>query len=749
MAFGSRPVASLGKRSVYKTEFDIFKQNTDIDLISLVSFDENDSSHLENRSSYWSSKASGHKAQNYFAGQRKNFEQLNRNSVRIAYDPNYKCRRDTDRLGREFKPNIWNKGDTSIYKAFARTSKSFLRNRANGRKVERSRTCYSANEVHKPNNEELKLTRCQSTCERRTNEPNWIRNSKTNTQNIANVENKENTVNRNVNKYNTSTNKALWRTKSAPVTLAQNKSLYTRKQDQLGYPARGKSAKPPTRTEKVQTGEKPNVGRVSIWNEKRDFTNSLKAQHRVSPRELSIKRVELGKDVSKKSNKVAEEITNSDDNCKEHDSEINTEKQLSEFCDKSEADSFDKSDSNANTTSINGNTQGDFVNIADDSPDSKDSGFASNTVTPELDIRPVEIDSVPEQADSSKKHVKFACEEIEDGASSVDVCSVVTENALSDAESVASVNVVNTKANGDVKTYDINTLLNDLERFGANSRLSVISAGCHSIYSHEGGNDSLCGVEACKHLSELKASEEESKVEETDQELIDSAVSDLESTNMSKEARHAILETLQDMGVKTDRRGKDVGGLNDLKYRSVKLQRKQKDNRHKYEYFMRERTKYFYKQQFKSMDSVGNDETSSKHSSSNTRDCDDSTSDELHKGKLFPTITEMNKPGFRTNRSKQTKQIVTLENVRHKKHKIPGIGNYHMIASPDSDFEITPPGFDSRYNRPIISNDEMEIPPRFIRERSIQKCKNWLKRNISLSPLSLQPAANNKQLTRD
>ena len=39
--FGVRPVCNLGyNRSVYKSEFDIFKRNTDIELISLLSLDE-------------------------------------------------------------------------------------------------------------------------------------------------------------------------------------------------------------------------------------------------------------------------------------------------------------------------------------------------------------------------------------------------------------------------------------------------------------------------------------------------------------------------------------------------------------------------------------------------------------------------------------------------------------------------------------------------------------------------------------
>lgn len=729
MALGNWPVASLRKRAVYKTEFDIFKQNTDIELISLVSYDEHESDLRQ-----IASKAQ-HREQEEFNKHRKNFEQINRNKVRIAYDPNSKYNRTSARQEREFKPNIWNKGDSSIYKAFARNSKTFLKNRTYGRNTNRSRTCYSAIEVRKPTNETV---RSQSTCGVRTNERNWIKGGKINKSNVSNIETKENAVNRNLNKQGVSTNKTSWRAKSAPTAPPHNLHN-SRIQNKSGYSTREKSAKLSTRAESNNQECKQKVEKcgTELFIDEDEIKQAVRIQG--PPREQIVSFVEEecldnGIDNISVDNTVSEECSRNNQFGERQVKECEND------YDKQSGNADVKSDITEKNNTIyyaeDHSKSAHLVNVVDDPLESKDSGFASDTVTPELELKRV-VNECEEP--TSRKHVKFVFDVNEscENSSLVDGCSAVSENGLSDKISVSSID--SGTVNEETTTYDVNTLISDLERLGANSRLSVVSAGCQSIYSHDGGNDSLCGENVSKVSPDVNITKEE--IEAKENEEIQRPADDLENLNMSKEARHAILETLQDMGVKPDKRNSREIDLRDIKHKSVNVQRKQKDNRSKYEFYMRERTKSFYKQQFRSMDSVGNEDNSSRYSSpTNARECDDSTSDELHKGKLFPTIKEMKKPSFGPKPTTQTKQIVTLENVRHKKHKIPGIGNYHMIASPDSDFEITPPGFDVRYNRPIISNEEMEIPPRFIRERSIQKCKNWLKRNINLSPLSLQPA---------
>ena len=63
---------------------------------------------------------------------------------------------------------------------------------------------------------------------------------------------------------------------------------------------------------------------------------------------------------------------------------------------------------------------------------------------------------------------------------------------------------------------------------------------------------------------------------------------------------------------------------------------------------------------------------------------------------------------------------------RNKSYRIPGIGKYN-ITKDDPVFEITPPGFDSRYNdMPPAEERESETPPPDIRQRAIDKCSEWL-----------------------
>lgn len=63
---------------------------------------------------------------------------------------------------------------------------------------------------------------------------------------------------------------------------------------------------------------------------------------------------------------------------------------------------------------------------------------------------------------------------------------------------------------------------------------------------------------------------------------------------------------------------------------------------------------------------------------------------------------------------------------KNKSYRIPGIGKYD-ITNDDPVFEITPPGFDSRYNdMPPTEERESETPPPDIRQAAIEKCSEWL-----------------------
>jgi hypothetical protein len=65
-------------------------------------------------------------------------------------------------------------------------------------------------------------------------------------------------------------------------------------------------------------------------------------------------------------------------------------------------------------------------------------------------------------------------------------------------------------------------------------------------------------------------------------------------------------------------------------------------------------------------------------------------------------------------------------NTRSSSYRLPGIGKYD-ITQEDPIFEITPPGFDSRYNdMQVVEERESETPPPDIRQRAIDKCSEWL-----------------------
>ena len=59
--------------------------------------------------------------------------------------------------------------------------------------------------------------------------------------------------------------------------------------------------------------------------------------------------------------------------------------------------------------------------------------------------------------------------------------------------------------------------------------------------------------------------------------------------------------------------------------------------------------------------------------------------------------------------------------------RLPGIGKYDIPVLDDNLFEITPPGFDSRYkDLATVEERESETPPPDIRQLAIEKCSEWL-----------------------
>ena len=59
--------------------------------------------------------------------------------------------------------------------------------------------------------------------------------------------------------------------------------------------------------------------------------------------------------------------------------------------------------------------------------------------------------------------------------------------------------------------------------------------------------------------------------------------------------------------------------------------------------------------------------------------------------------------------------------------RLAGIGNYDVPVLDDNLFEITPPGFDSRYkDLAPVEERESETPPPDIRQLAIEKCSEWL-----------------------
>ena len=727
MAFGRCPVASFRQRTVYKTEFDIFKQNTEIDLLSLVSYEEHDLQNFDHdKITPKTDQESRIRTREYGNSYGLTGRTCERNRSKSAFGTGVNQNR---KYQQNEKRRTWTKSDTGIYKDFARTSKTFLmhKNGVNCARKENTvnRDCKSALEVRPPTSEER--LRSQTSCGFHTNDRNRIKSGKTNVPNTV-IANKGVRVKSQINpKTDKSILNHIWRTRSAPVRVqAKTKSPNKRQVSSV----KGIYTDIETKQKRLSSDHSDTKEGLSPYSE----SYSIKVEEHDNPDTQNSNFSPVSNGINDE-NETVNNIHNEDDI-----SHTEPEDQTKWYeCVENENVTCIVAKTNASGES--GENDKETVSLThfnEDGGCSKDSGFDSTAVSPELEFcYKRNVDSKEELNEENHKRVKFSIQNLKDGdnGEQAESCSVVSENGDSVTLSETEIESEHKEA---AVAYDIIDLISDLERIGANSRLSVISTGGQSNITAEGDTDSLSGDVAQRALRELREAEQKKKIEEEKKDI--SKSKDLESMNMSKEARHAIMETLQDMGTVKGKRGVKERDSADIRHKGVNAQRRQKDNRNKYEYYMRERSISYYKNHFKSIDSVGNEDNSSAYSSPREiKECDDTSSEEYVKGKLFPSIRENTKLSKTTTNSTVKANVLTLDQAKKKKYKIPGIGNYHLIASPDNDFEITPPGFDSRYNpRPIISKEEMEIPPRFIRERSIQKCKSWLT-NVNMSPMSLKP----------
>lgn len=206
---------------------------------------------------------------------------------------------------------------------------------------------------------------------------------------------------------------------------------------------------------------------------------------------------------------------------------------------------------------------------------------------------------------------------------------------------------------------------------------------------------------------------------------------DVQNIGMSREARHALFETLQDMCVNKKHVGYNDSDVEEIRHMDINAQNDIKDDGTKYNNYMKERSRSSLRNHFQSMDSLGNDDNSSY--SSAIKECDETSNNALPPGKLSPINVRENSKVSKVTSSSSRNKVKQMP-VKQTKYKIPEIRNYKMVISMENDFQITPLGFDIRYEpRPYISKEEQEeMPPKYVSDYSIQKCTKWLE-NVILS----------------
>lgn len=746
MSFEHLPISTLRKRAVYKTEFDIFKRSTDIDLLSLISYNEGDDQEKVGKR-----KSDTERPKSYPTDQRN---RIAPKSARIVQSTRLSERRQVSKSANHLSKyhridsaykirNARSKCETEIYKDFAKASRTFLRTKSAASRD--ARPCKSALDIRTSGSaRENESVRCQTTCGFHPSAKSRITSCFNTDKPKANIKHTESKPKSAVNRNLVTSGNEVWhsRVESRLTTTKQTKQTTHR-------------TTPNKTIQDVRADTNKPTGNNS------DVLIDSNVSGSCHDNKL-VEKVTTGNDKG---------LSNPEDvyvnECEDRNCQESAETKLQGFvlqCEKTDCDVVNKfDDCDAVNKSEESETYGRYTdqrlsetddvcvvdNISvqeheskEECYDSRDSGIESHGLTPDFHIKLDEASNESEEEEIDERHVKF-----NDDATELLIVPDNTEDLQIDSVSdidvpLSEVNSEEGSVADEAEEYDVNDLINDLERFGNQSRLSTLSAGAQS----QGG------LEDVNSLFDETINEKEEPETETDhvdgcQDNEDPVTLTFDDFTMSREARHAILETLNDMGVKRNGRNKE-NIVDDIRYKPVCGQKKIRENRSKYDHYVRERTRSVLRNQFKSLDSLGNDDNSSRYSSPlngiNGENCSVDEGGQLTK---FPSIAESGKKvtNKATKKHNSKTKVYTLEQAKKKKYKIPGIGNYNMVASPESDFEITPPGFDSRYNpRPVISKDEMEIPPRFIRERSIQKCKKWLDK-VHLSPMSLKPAARHEK----
>ncbi|WAQ94349.1 hypothetical protein MAR_006820 [Mya arenaria] len=720
--FGYNPVSSFKKRSVYKTEFDIFKRSTEIDLISLVSYDDDPpntfyKARTQRRERPKTVQDRRYRPPTTYRANNYNKSAVGTRSVRQNSERKQQSKSaiQTSRQTSVHKKSEENvntttyprsRKETDIYRDFAKTSRSFLKRKPQSATdkrtfTEKQRQCQSALGYQDENDVIVSgPQRCSTTCGYRHGERHAYEHLKTKSQNNPNI-----CIDKKTSKFNPSVNTNL----VTPVNKASRSTNASCKPENIQLTKSNDTGLDQSNVTDEDIDEFSNILGEDTDNDYEPLNQSLNYQDN-----HNITTIIVCEDQNSKTTNTVKQTINSVSISEGSHSVWTNEHMFS-------------------STPVQDFTTGNPV--VSDIFDSKDSGVCSNFTSIDS-VKSVvnKTEELQKNADGTR-HVQF---EVFGTDKNVDI-ETVSSNF--DEQSVDISKEVNETA------YDVDNLFQDLERVGNHSRFSTASFECHSTHIGEDNNSLISERIQQRFLKQVTLRDNKKESDSVNDKTLTSSSSEdfLEEKAMSKEARHAILETLNDMGVKTTKRNKENKSVNNKSvnsyHKSVPSQRRMKDNRSKYDHFMREHSRSVLRNQFKSLDSLGNDENSSQYSSPTfAKECDDSSSEELDKKKLFPSLRENTKLSRTTVQSNPVKtKIYNLEQAKKKNFKIPGIGNYKIPANPD-DFEITPPGFDSRYSqRPsFISKEEMEVPPQFIRERSIQKCQSWLT-NVNMSPMALKP----------
>ena len=108
-----------------------------------------------------------------------------------------------------------------------------------------------------------------------------------------------------------------------------------------------------------------------------------------------------------------------------------------------------------------------------------------------------------------------------------------------------------------------------------------------------------------------------------------------------------------------------------------------------------------------------------------------------------PISTKVNRTRLPYIPSESPTDYFTLGQLKHLNYRLPGIGKYEIATLREKTFQITPAGYDIRYNDIAIfeAEEKTELPSSNIRDQAVQKCQDWLSRYT--------PRFNNASSTKD